>query len=201
MKIVCIGGGPAGLYFALLMKKRGAHHDITVVERNKPYDTFGWGVVFSDQTMEHMRHWDAETAQEVQQAFNHWDDIELHFKGRVIRSGGHGFVGINTGLVVITGHKQKVTGCHKRMRCCPLVTAGSFPTFALTFPTRVLINVDFPTLGIPIITALICFPFSSLLYDSFGISILGFNEFPKIATTIVDSKTDLNVYVFIYRSS
>ena len=48
MKIVCIGGGPSGLYFALLMKKLGSHHDITVVERNKPYDTFGWGVVFSD---------------------------------------------------------------------------------------------------------------------------------------------------------
>ena len=94
MKIVCIGGGPAGLYFALLMKKLGAHHDITVVERNKPYDTFGWGVVFSDQTMEHMRQWDPKTADEVQQAFNHWDDIELHFKGAVIRSGGHGFVGI-----------------------------------------------------------------------------------------------------------
>jgi len=94
MKIVCIGGGPAGLYFALLMKKLGAHHDITVVERNKPYDTFGWGVVFSDQTLENMRQWDPETAAEVQQAFNHWDDIELHFKGRVIRSGGHGFVGI-----------------------------------------------------------------------------------------------------------
>jgi len=94
MKIVCIGGGPAGLYFALLMKKLGAHHDITVVERNKPYDTFGWGVVFSDQTLDNMRQWDPETAAEVQQAFNHWDDIELHFKGRVIRSGGHGFVGI-----------------------------------------------------------------------------------------------------------
>ena len=94
MKIVCIGGGPSGLYFALLMKKLGAHHDITVVERNKPYDTFGWGVVFSDQTMAHMRQWDPQTAAEVQQAFNHWDDIELHFKGRVIRSGGHGFVGI-----------------------------------------------------------------------------------------------------------
>ncbi|MBU3713001.1 MAG: bifunctional salicylyl-CoA 5-hydroxylase/oxidoreductase [Limnohabitans sp.] len=94
MKIVCIGGGPAGLYFALLMKKLGPQHDITVVERNKPYDTFGWGVVFSDQTMEHMREWDQPTADEVQQAFNHWDDIELHFKGRVIRSGGHGFVGI-----------------------------------------------------------------------------------------------------------
>ena len=94
MKIVSIGGGPSGLYFALLMKKLGPHHDITVVERNKPYDTFGWGVVFSDQTLENMSEWDIETANEVQQAFNHWDDIELHFKDRVIRSGGHGFVGI-----------------------------------------------------------------------------------------------------------
>jgi anthraniloyl-CoA monooxygenase len=94
MKIVCIGGGPAGLYFGLLMKKLDAGHDITVVERNKPYDTFGWGVVFSDATMDNMRKWDRETADEIQQAFNHWDDVELLFKGRRIRSGGHGFVGI-----------------------------------------------------------------------------------------------------------
>jgi len=94
MKIVCIGGGPAGLYFALLMKQHNPAHDITVIERNKPYDTFGWGVVFSDATMDNMRLWDPVTADEIQQAFNHWDDIELHFKGEVIRSGGHGFVGI-----------------------------------------------------------------------------------------------------------
>ncbi|MFM8990969.1 MAG: FAD-dependent monooxygenase, partial [Alphaproteobacteria bacterium] len=94
MRIVCIGGGPAGLYFALLMKKHDPAHDIVVVERNKPYDTFGWGVVFSDQTMENMRREDAATAAEVQRAFNHWDDIELEFKGERIRSGGHGFVGI-----------------------------------------------------------------------------------------------------------
>jgi anthraniloyl-CoA monooxygenase len=94
MKIVCIGGGPAGLYFALLMKQQNPAHDITVVERNRPYDTFGWGVVFSDQTMEHMRQWDRATADEIEQSFNHWDDIELHIKGHVIRSGGHGFVGI-----------------------------------------------------------------------------------------------------------
>jgi 2-polyprenyl-6-methoxyphenol hydroxylase-like FAD-dependent oxidoreductase len=94
MKIVCIGGGPAGLYFGLLMKMRNPAHDITVVERNKPYDTFGWGVVFSDATMDNMRQWDPVTASEIQQAFNHWDDIELEFKGEVIRSGGHGFVGI-----------------------------------------------------------------------------------------------------------
>jgi anthraniloyl-CoA monooxygenase len=94
MKIVCIGGGPAGLYFGLLMKKLNPAHDITVVERNKPYDTFGWGVVFSDATMDNMERWDAETAAEIQQSFAHWDDIELKFKGRTLRSGGHGFVGI-----------------------------------------------------------------------------------------------------------
>jgi anthraniloyl-CoA monooxygenase len=94
MRIVCIGGGPAGLYFALLMKKLDPSHHITVVERNRPYDTFGWGVVFSDATLEGMRAWDAETADAIEVAFNHWDDIELHFKGHVIRSGGHGFVGI-----------------------------------------------------------------------------------------------------------
>jgi anthraniloyl-CoA monooxygenase len=94
MKIVCIGGGPSGLYFALLMKKNHPEHDITVVERNKPYDTFGWGVVFSDATMDNMRQHDPESAAEIQQAFNHWDDIELEIKGQRIRSGGHGFVGI-----------------------------------------------------------------------------------------------------------
>src|SRR3954463_8350175 len=94
MRIVCIGGGPAGLYFALLMKKLHPQHAITVVERNRPYDTFGWGVVFSDATMETMRVWDRVTADRIESAFNHWDDIELRFKGRVLRSGGHGFVGI-----------------------------------------------------------------------------------------------------------
>ena len=94
MRIVCIGGGPAGLYFALLMKRRHPEHEITVVERNRPYDTFGWGIVFSDQTMDAMRVWDPETAAQIEDAFNHWDDIELVFKGRKLRTTGHGFVGI-----------------------------------------------------------------------------------------------------------
>ena len=94
MNIVCIGGGPAGLYFGLLMKMRHPAHQISVVERNKPYDTFGWGVVFSDATMLNMREWDPVSAAQIEAAFNHWDDIELHFKGQRVRSGGHGFVGI-----------------------------------------------------------------------------------------------------------
>lgn len=94
MRIVCIGGGPAGLYFALLMKKLHPGHDVRVVERNRPYDTFGWGVVFSDATMEAMEKWDPVTAAEIKDAFNHWDDIEVWFKGTRQRTSGHGFVGI-----------------------------------------------------------------------------------------------------------
>jgi anthraniloyl-CoA monooxygenase len=94
MRIICIGGGPAGLYFGLLMKKENPAHQVTVIERNRPYDTFGWGVVFSDATMENMRAWDPPTAQSIESAFNHWDDIEVLIKGRRMRTTGHGFVGI-----------------------------------------------------------------------------------------------------------
>ena len=94
MKIVCIGGGPAGLYFGLLMKKQDPAHDIVVIERNRPYDTFGWGVVFSDQTLGNLVNADEKTARTILQSFNHWDDIDVFFKGRKITSSGHGFCGI-----------------------------------------------------------------------------------------------------------
>ena len=94
MNIVCLGGGPAGLYFGLLMKLRHPEHHIVVLERNKPYDTFGWGVVFSDATMLRLQVADPVTASEILGAFNHWDDIAVHFKGETMRSGGHGFCGI-----------------------------------------------------------------------------------------------------------
>ena len=94
MRIVCIGGGPAGLYFGLLMKKQNPAHEVIVVERNRPYDTFGWGVVFSDQTLDNLRRADVASAESILGAFNHWDDIDIHFGGRTLRSSGHGFCGI-----------------------------------------------------------------------------------------------------------
>ena len=94
MRILCIGGGPAGLYFALLMKLQNPANVIRVVERNRPFDTFGWGVVFSDQTLGNLQVADPVTAAQISDAFNHWDDIDVHFRGRTVRSGGHGFCGI-----------------------------------------------------------------------------------------------------------
>jgi anthraniloyl-CoA monooxygenase len=94
MKIACVGGGPSGLYFAISMMLRSPDHDITVIERNAPLDTFGWGVVFSDQTLQNLVDNDPESAAAITGSFVHWDDIDVHFKGEVITSGGHGFAGI-----------------------------------------------------------------------------------------------------------
>ncbi|GER00543.1 NADH:flavin oxidoreductase [Iodidimonas gelatinilytica] len=94
MNIICLGGGPAGLYFALSMKIHNPDHQITVYERNKPGDTFGWGVVFSDQTMQNLRDNDPQSAQTILDELAHWDDIDVHFKDQCITSGGHGFCGI-----------------------------------------------------------------------------------------------------------
>jgi anthraniloyl-CoA monooxygenase len=94
MRIACAGGGPAGLLFAISMKLRDPRHDIVVFERNDPGDTFGWGVVFSDQTMENLRANDPKSADLIEAGFAHWDDIDVHIHGETITSSGHGFVGI-----------------------------------------------------------------------------------------------------------
>jgi anthraniloyl-CoA monooxygenase len=95
LRITCIGAGPAGLYFSLLMKQAQPTAEITVIERNRPDDTFGWGVVFSDQTLNNLAQADLPTYQAILAGFNHWDNIDVHFKDRTITSAGHGFCGIS----------------------------------------------------------------------------------------------------------
>jgi anthraniloyl-CoA monooxygenase len=93
MKISVIGGGPAGLYFAILTKKAQPEADIKVYERNRPDDTFGFGVVFSDQTLDIFRTYDPESHQAILETFAYWDDILIDFKGERVRIGGNGFCG------------------------------------------------------------------------------------------------------------
>jgi anthraniloyl-CoA monooxygenase len=94
MRAVCLGGGPGGLYFAISLKRRDPSADVTVIERNKPDDTFGWGVVLSDDTLANLERNDPQSAKAIRQDFVYWDDIAVHYRGRVTRSGGHGFSGI-----------------------------------------------------------------------------------------------------------
>jgi len=94
MKIACIGGGPAGLYFAISMKLRDPAHEIEIFERNARGVTFGWGVVFSDLTVDNITRNDPVSAAAITGELAHWDDIDVHIKGETITSGGHGFIGI-----------------------------------------------------------------------------------------------------------
>jgi len=93
MRISVIGGGPGGLYFALLAKKEWPEHDITVYERNRADDTFGFGVVFSDETLGIFRDYDQPSYEAIRRNFAYWDDIEIYFKGRRFRCSGNGFAG------------------------------------------------------------------------------------------------------------
>ena len=94
MKIACVGGGPAGLYLAISMKLRDPAHQVEVFERNPPGVTFGWGVVFSDLTVDNITLNDPVSAQAITDEFARWDDIAVHIGGETVTSGGHGFIGI-----------------------------------------------------------------------------------------------------------
>jgi anthraniloyl-CoA monooxygenase len=108
MKVHVIGGGPAGLYFAILMKKAWPNTRITVFERNRPDDTFGFGVVFSDQTLAAFEAYDRETYRQIVGHFAYWDDIEIHFRGAVHRIGGNGFCGCpRSTLLKILGRRAR----------------------------------------------------------------------------------------------
>lgn len=94
MKIAVMGGGPAGLYFAISMKLRDPAHEIVVLERNRPDDTFGWGVVLSEETLQNLAANDAKSAAAIREHFAYWDDIAVIYKNTRTLSTGHGFCGI-----------------------------------------------------------------------------------------------------------
>ncbi|MFZ9199692.1 MAG: bifunctional salicylyl-CoA 5-hydroxylase/oxidoreductase, partial [Paracoccaceae bacterium] len=101
MKILCLGGGPAGLYFAISMKLRDPSHDVTVLERNKANDTFGWGVVLSDDALGRMQRNDPKSTDTIRSHFSYWDDIAVVRGTERSVSGGHGFAGIGRKQMLI----------------------------------------------------------------------------------------------------
>lgn len=101
MRIACLGGGPAGLYFAISMKLRDPSHEVVVFERNQPDDTFGWGVVLSDETLTNLAENDAKSAAAIRENFSYWDDVSVHFRDQAIVSTGHGFCGIGRKKLLI----------------------------------------------------------------------------------------------------
>jgi anthraniloyl-CoA monooxygenase len=120
MRIAVIGGGPGGLYFSALAKQLGPQHEITVWERNASDDTFGFGVVFSDETLGGIEHADPEIHLRMEQEFARWDDIDVHFRGTVVTSGGHGFAAMS--------RKRLLEILHER--CAALGVAVHFLTEA-----------------------------------------------------------------------
>ncbi|HUI59656.1 MAG TPA: bifunctional salicylyl-CoA 5-hydroxylase/oxidoreductase [Steroidobacteraceae bacterium] len=116
-RIVCLGGGPAGLYAAILLRKALPAARVEVYERNRPDDTFGWGVVFSDQTMGNFRSADPETHGAILDSFHHWDDIAIHFRGQRFVSSGHGFCGIGRKrLLNLLQQRARELGVHQEFQ-------------------------------------------------------------------------------------
>ena len=115
MKVLCLGGGPAGLYFAISMKLRDPSHEVVVLERNRASDTFGWGVVLSDDALGRMERNDPTSTQAIREHFAYWDDIAVVHRGHRIVSGGHGFAGIGRKrLLVILQERARELGVEVR---------------------------------------------------------------------------------------
>ena len=133
MKIACIGGGPAGLYFSILMKKAFPESEITVYERNKADDTFGWGVVFSDETLGNFEEADPESFAEITASFAYWTDIETYYADTCVRSTGHGFCGLSRKklLQIFHGAAGSSASSSSSSARCPTT-----PSFARCRPDR-----------------------------------------------------------------
>lgn len=106
MKVVCLGGGPAGLFTAVLLKQADARHQVTVYERNRPDDTFGFGVVFSDATEEAIAKADPLITTAMGRHAHRWDDIEIHYRGETVVSTGHGFSGLSRQTLLNLLHER-----------------------------------------------------------------------------------------------
>jgi anthraniloyl-CoA monooxygenase len=117
MRILIVGGGPAGLYFGLLMKKLDSRHDITVMERDGPDDTFGWGIVFSDQTFSYLQESDEPSFREIVRRCQTWDNVDVVHRGQRISIGGNRFSSIaRIGFLKVLQRRSEEVGVTLRFR-------------------------------------------------------------------------------------
>ena len=132
MRIACLGGGPAGLYFAISMKLRRPDAEIVVFERNRPDDTFGWGVVLSDETLQNLAANDSVSAEAIREHFAYWDDIAVHYRGEKVLSTGHGFCGIGRRrLLLLLQERARALGVELRFETEVDAAAGLMRAFDL----------------------------------------------------------------------
>ncbi|MBA2459761.1 MAG: FAD-dependent monooxygenase, partial [Gemmatimonadales bacterium] len=118
MKVAIVGAGPAGLYLAILLKGNDPSHQVTVYERNRVEDTFGFGVVFSDETLENVGEADPETNEVLAAAAARWEDIEIHYRGTVMRSRGHRFSGVERKtLLELLARRAQSLGVEVHWQC------------------------------------------------------------------------------------